>query len=542
MPRRARFLAILSASSLACGLSEEERWRLGKGCCDCVAGVWSSRAECTLVESQAASYRACAAGSGLEERIRLTERVFRDPFGELERPADELRATASVCRALLAMDVPQSAVVRASLGLHHYYAGDLVEAEEVLSPLVDNPELWEQPMRAHEVLEHLGLVYIAWDRFELAEEILKRNVQDWEQQPLDMAYYRGCPFQRLGHLYQRMGEPQRAVPWDRQAAEIELRQPVESLARAMELFTRGERARAKVLASGLEGRFRSMGSPSPDATGDILQRAALSARVARHAKVLLGHIALLDEETQEAEALYREVLVDEADPGALAGLGHVALARGDLSAATSQLQRALTLSADPEDAYGELSQQLALLGMAWQHQLREDPDGALPFYDAVLEREPELVLALVGKASALVSLGRLPEALAQVERALEVDPDSPGALAEAGVIRLDMAQPDQAEALFLRAIEAGGDGHTCPYEGLGLVYLQRGQPDKARASFERAIALDPDREHRKYTGLARILLDEGELERAEDLLQRALANCPGDPEAQQLLQRLRVEP
>ena len=75
----------------------------------------------------------------------------------------------------------------------------------------------------------------------------------------------------------------------------------------------------------------------------------------------------------------------------------------------------MALSIDPDDIMAKITLGRAHFGF---FQLNE----ALACFDAVLKRHPNSPRALSGRASALVSLGRIPAALAEYERSLELNP------------------------------------------------------------------------------------------------------------------------
>ncbi|MDP7111586.1 MAG: tetratricopeptide repeat protein, partial [Myxococcota bacterium] len=255
-----------------------------------------------------------------------------------------------------------------------------------------------------------------------------------------------------------------------------------------------------------------------------------------------GFISLFDERSTRAGELFSSALtLQPGEVGAQVGQGYLQLERGELPAA----ERAFLLGlgeADRDDdpgagagGYEALIREMSALGLARTEMVRGRPAEALVHYDRILAADASAVHALVGKASALVSLERGDEARELIDRVLQVDPDNTYARTEAGIIAYNRGDLEHAEEHFLAAAERAGATATCPHEGLGLVYLSQGRVEDASTSFETAIEIDPDVDYRKYNGLARIHIDAGDYDRAEALLLKSRTNHPGGSEASELL-------
>jgi tetratricopeptide (TPR) repeat protein len=83
----------------------------------------------------------------------------------------------------------------------------------------------------------------------------------------------------------------------------------------------------------------------------------------------------------------------------------------------------------------------------------DDGAGALEWFDRALDRRGNYEAALIGRAEALLELGREGEAFAAYRRVLEVVPDQPVAMRRVEVLRLRAVQSDVA--LGQRAVAAG---------------------------------------------------------------------------------------
>jgi tetratricopeptide (TPR) repeat protein len=123
---------------------------------------------------------------------------------------------------------------------------------------------------------------------------------------------------------------------------------------------------------------------------------------------------------------------------------------------------------------------------------------------ALLAKNPKDVDVLLLHANAMMSLRDPAGALAQIEEALKVDPQSSVALARLGVVR-----------------------------------QQSGQAKEAEAAFRRAVALDPSSADAKL-GLASVLWTQGRIPEAEAAIKEALGNQPQHVLANRMLALLYV--
>ncbi len=95
---------------------------------------------------------------------------------------------------------------------------------------------------------------------------------------------------------------------------------------------------------------------------------------------------------------------------------------------------------------------------------------------------------------------------------------------------------DEAAALLERALELK-PGYALTQANLGTVRHRQGKVDEALDHFRRAIALDPTLAG-GYLGLAGALAERGEIEQALANCRQALELAPDDPAAQRLHQQL----
>ena len=144
------------------------------------------------------------------------------------------------------------------------------------------------------------------------------------------------------------------------------------------------------------------------------------------------------------------------------------------------------------------------LGLA---QSEQDIDGAIVSFRRALELAPRHTLARYNLALVLRRADRLPEALAELERALAIEP-RPEAHYTMGVIYWHQGDLDRAAAA-LRAAIAIEPKYADAHDALGNVLKARRDWSGAAASLRRAIALRPRAPASHYT-LALVLQSSGD--------------------------------
>ncbi|MCU0677439.1 MAG: tetratricopeptide repeat protein, partial [Myxococcota bacterium] len=159
---------------------------------------------------------------------------------------------------------------------------------------------------------------------------------------------------------------------------------------------------------------------------------------------------------------------------------------------------------------------------------------ALVALDKALDQEPN-PLGFVRRGEALVSLGRLDEAVGDFERALELDGSEPLALLGRAEARRELGELDGALADFERALEVD-DSSARARVGVADVLRRLGRFDEALARFDAAIQRDPDPS--LLAGRAEVLRAQGRPMEALADLHTALESAPTHRAA--LLERSRT--
>ncbi len=94
-------------------------------------------------------------------------------------------------------------------------------------------------------------------------------------------------------------------------------------------------------------------------------------------------------------------------------------------------------------------------------------------------------------ANLLVRQGKTDEAIAEYEKATQLNPVDTESLANLATADLHAGRLDDAEGAFKRILAIRPDSATAQ-NGLGLIAVQRRNPQAARRYFERAVQLNPD--------------------------------------------------
>lgn len=175
-----------------------------------------------------------------------------------------------------------------------------------------------------------------------------------------------------------------------------------------------------------------------------------------------------------------------------------------------------------------LAMVLVLLLCAVTIRRNHDYRSSAAIWRTVVARAPANPRGYTNLATALKSEGHDDEALALLQRAVEVDPSFPSAHFKLGNSYLARQEFALARTAFERSLALSDDAET--RGGLAIALFRLGRFAEAEGHFRRALELDPqDSDH--HFGLANVL---GALQRpreAEAELERVLALAPGHAEA-----------
>jgi tetratricopeptide (TPR) repeat protein len=104
-----------------------------------------------------------------------------------------------------------------------------------------------------------------------------------------------------------------------------------------------------------------------------------------------------------------------------------------------------------------MSRLFAAFNEGVSHSMSGNHEAALQVFDGVLRQDPNDVLAVSAKGSALGSLGRPREALKCFERAIDLDPETAEHYRNAALCQLELDEPELARNLLEQALQLNGE-------------------------------------------------------------------------------------
>jgi tetratricopeptide (TPR) repeat protein len=341
---------------------------------------------------------------------------------------------------------------------------------------------------------------------------------------------------RLGEIRESRGELDLAVDaYKSAAARLEGPDKGEALGRlAVVQDTRGmadaaENAEA-ALAADPEGLWptiamshRRAHEGNPD-EGIALARKAIAAGGGAPAQAALGHALEAKGDMAGAEAAYRESMTQ--DPVRLApviGLASVLRRTGRAAEAEPLLAKVIDTSPGAVEAYAELARVKIALGRA------QEALGDANLAAAMAENDPEakklVVEVKVARSLQDLGAGQVDLAVQDLTQLRDQEPDS--AVVRLGLARAQIARRDAPAALaeLQKAVELDPRDAEAQYQ---LGYVQHAMMQKAAAAvgpFEKAVALEPGNTLFR-TSLGSALTDAGEVDRAVEELTKVTSN-PG---------------
>jgi Tfp pilus assembly protein PilF len=141
----------------------------------------------------------------------------------------------------------------------------------------------------------------------------------------------------------------------------------------------------------------------------------------------------------------------------------------------------------------------------------------------------------LGKA--LQMQGAFDEAMAEFQRAVDMNPDRADYLNNLGAALVHQGKFFQAEVTLHRALQLE-PLYAPTYSNLGVLLARQGNFTEAVSYFERALRLQPDFAS-AYNSLGEVLLERREFERAADAFEQTLRIEPDNPRARENLTRAR---
>jgi tetratricopeptide (TPR) repeat protein len=221
-----------------------------------------------------------------------------------------------------------------------------------------------------------------------------------------------------------------------------------------------------------------------DAAREVL--ADLESRDPRNklALPILAELTAKENDTEQAIRLLRLATErDPLNPAHLTRAGQIAIAAENRPLGIELLREALSIDPTYEEAPSELTRAYILEG---------DLDSAEAVFRQWVDYMPDNIDAIVSLANMQLGFDRNAAALANYDRALELDPSNREATAFRALALVRLSRAQEAIAAVLPLTE-GAQGDSLALQVLGTAYAQAGETATAIATFERLLAEFPDK-------------------------------------------------
>lgn len=235
--------------------------------------------------------------------------------------------------------------------------------------------------------------------------------------------------------------------------------------------------------------------------------------------LLLATAYLAERQPDDALGIYHQMAtVFPKNPEVPRLMGVVYEQQGDAAKARDAFEQSLALSPD----YLPTLERITGLDMIAKRYA--DAETRLA---SVITRNPKLAVPLLLQGKVYQAAGQTNEAESAMSKAIELDPDLPGAYLSLARLYLDTHQDQQALSR-LNALVSKTNDTTAMLE-IGEIHQQAQQLDEARDAYEKLIAFQPDSAP-ALNNLAYLYSEHyGNLEKGAQMAERARKSRPDDP-------------
>jgi len=168
---------------------------------------------------------------------------------------------------------------------------------------------------------------------------------------------------------------------------------------------------------------------------------------------------------------------------------------------------------------------LLLGGLTWlQCGMYADSE---TLWRATLADNPDCWMARNNLGFILTQKGEVDEAMAQFQKALQINPKDPPTWNNVGNVLLHWGKVDEAIPYFQKALQVNPN-YVEARNNLGSALLQEGKVDEAIAQFQKVLQINPD-SMEAHGNLGNVLLQEGKVDEAIAQYQMALQISPNNP-------------
>lgn len=168
---------------------------------------------------------------------------------------------------------------------------------------------------------------------------------------------------------------------------------------------------------------------------------------------------------------------------------------------------------------------LILGGLAWHQCGMYASDETL--WRVTLSRNPDCWMACNNLGFILTQKGEVDEAMAEFQKALQINPKDPPSWNNVGNVLLHWGKVAEAIPYFQKALQVNPD-YAEARNNLGSALLQEGKVHEAVAQFQKVLQINPDSVE-AHGNLGNVMLQEGKVDEAIAQYQKALQISPNNP-------------
>ena len=266
------------------------------------------------------------------------------------------------------------------------------------------------------------------------------------------------------------------------------------------------------------------------------------------ARLKVGEALLGAGKTEEAGKIYEGILKDYSDTAeAYYGLGRVKAALGDQPAAAELYRQACQLFPTYGAAHYGLAVAYRKLGRIQEAEEQANlhernkyivPPLADPLRDELRALDMSAATHLE-RGVQLEQVGRIDDAIAETEKALELDPSLAKAHLNLLILYAKTGKAKQAEEHYKALVTLAPDQFPDAYYNYGVLLVEQGNFDEAAKAFRETLAIAPSNDA-AHNNLGYLLEREGKLEEAASEYKKAIEANPSSRQAHFKLGRILV--
>ncbi len=247
-----------------------------------------------------------------------------------------------------------------------------------------------------------------------------------------------------------------------------------------------------------------------------------------------GEQYLKDKQFQEAALEFRNALqLDERLAAAHWGLAQAYEGQEQFLPAVQELRRTVELDPNHSDAAVRLGNYLIIAFQGNRDANKQLKDEAMRLADGVLARDDKHIEARILKATILYADGKRADSLAELKRALDLNPQRIESLMSLARYYMQEGDTANADATFQRAISIN-DRSALAHTQYGFFQAQQQHLDQAEAQFRKAVEVEPTNRDVRRT-LATFYLTNKQLDKAESAFKELAELDKDRPEGSSVL-------